>query len=319
MHARIILLCLFLCTFATASAAQRPRERIYLDAVPAGRIDLDMVSESGSFGVVFARVSFVENDRSRCPEDSGALQVSGGAFMQMRMALPTDIEGNGSSNGWRSTLDPVDDETYQYRVILPNCRTDVAIRQQVRREGSWMALLVRKELRPSVPVEERRELERQRVELERQRNESDRERYRNFLSILLGELRGKEMSDFDAARKAAVATATRQKESHHEVLTFRAAFFFDDAPPACFTAIGNYRVERAGVIFSFLAPPDVIIHPPPPGGVNRFLIERADIDETRGRLYFTRGDCRLELTVSQSVLRYGQWISVPLALVPPPR
>jgi hypothetical protein len=112
MHARIILLCLFLCTFATASAAQRPRERIYLDAVPAGRIDLDMVSESGSFGVVFARVSFVENDRSRCPEDSGALQVSGGAFMQMRMALPTDIEGNGSSNGWRSTLDPVDDETY---------------------------------------------------------------------------------------------------------------------------------------------------------------------------------------------------------------
>jgi hypothetical protein len=305
MYSRAILFCWLSCSFVTASVAQQPRELVYLDGVPGARIDLDAVSGSGSRKIVFARVSFVEDDRSRCPEDSGSFEVFGGTFTQMRMALPTDIEGNGSSNGWRSTLNPVDDATYQYRVVLPNCRTDVAIRQQVRREGAWTALLVRKELRPSVPVEERRELERQRLERERQRNESDRERYRNYLTTLVGELRANEVSDLQAAR---------QKASHHEVLTSRAALFFDDAPPECFTAYGNYRVERTGVIFSFLAPPDLIIHPSPPGGVNGFLIERADIDETRGRLYFTRGDCRFELTVSQSVLRDGQWVLLPLAL-----
>jgi hypothetical protein len=326
MKYRTILVCSLLGAFATASSAQlidldavsgspfAPRERIYLGAVSGARIDLDAMPERK---VVFARVSFVGGDGSRCPEDSGQLQISGGVLGQTRMALPADPGGQGSSNGWRSTLNPVDEETYQYRVALPDCRTDVAIRHQVRLDGAWTTLPVRRELRLGVLVEERRELERQRLERVRQRAESNRESYRASLSRTLGEARAKELSDLYAARQAAMAARLRKPD--HEVLTARQAFFFDDTAPTCFNGIGNYRVERTGVIFSFLVPPEVIFVPSPPGAVNRFLIERTDLGESRSRLYFERGDCRWELTIGQSVLRDGEWFALPLAPSPPPK
>jgi hypothetical protein len=307
MNYSAILLSGFLSVFATASVAQQPREPIYLDAMSGARIDLDAVSGSGPRKVVFARVSFVENVSSRCPEDTGALQIHGGWLGQSRMALLWDPEGQGSSNGWRSTLKPSDDETYQYRVALPGCRTDIAIRQQVFREGAWTTLLVRRELRPSVPEEERRELERQRLALPERRSVEN---------SLLDALLGRELSDREAARQAAVAAS--QRKSLHEVPTFRQAFFFDEIPPTCFDASGYYRVERTGVVLSFPAPPDIRITPPPPGGVNRFLIERVNLDENRSRLNFTRGDCRWEITIGQSVLRSGVWVPVPIAPAPPP-
>jgi hypothetical protein len=89
-------------------------------------------------------------------------------------------------------------------------------------------------------------------------------------------------------------------------------------PPSCFTARSYYRVDRTSVTFSFLAPEDVAISPPPVSGVNQFLIETLPLDDSRSRLYFTRGECRWELTVSQFVSRNGQWIAVPLARVSPP-
>jgi hypothetical protein len=303
MYSRAILFCWLSCSFVTASVAQQPRELVYLDGVPGARIDLDAVSGSGSRKIVFARVSFVEDDRSRCPEDSGSFEVFGGTFTQMRMALPTDIEGNGSSNGWRSTLIPLDDDTYQYRVALPACRTDVAMRQQIRRGGGWTSQLVRRELRPSVPVEERRELERQRLERDRQSCDG--------ILARLGAACAEER-----ARERQATEAVRLRDLHHEVSTTRQAFFFDEAPPVCFDATGEYRVIWIGVVFSFVTPdPPVVLSGS--GGLpqdqNRFVIERADPDENHGRLYFTRGDCRFELTVSQSVLRDGQWVAVSLA------
>ena len=71
------------------------------------------------------------------------------------------------------------------------------------------------------------------------------------------------------------------------------------------------HVEPSGIRFSFMTGL--------PGDLNRFVIERVDLDASRGRLYFTRGDCRFELTVTQSVLRNGDWVSVPLAQVPTPK
>jgi hypothetical protein len=306
MNYSAILFSAFLSVFATASVAQQPTslfgqpsEPIYLDAASGARIDLDAVSGSGAPKVVFARVSFVENVGSRCPEDTGALHIHGGWLGQSRMALLWDPEGQGSSNGWRSTLKPSDDETYQYRVALPGCRMDMAIRQQVLREGAWTTLLVRRELRPSVPEEERRELERQRLALAQPRSGKNQ-----LLDAMLGIL-----TDREAARQAAVAASGRKPL--HEVPTFRQAFFFDEIPPTCFDAIGFYRVERTGVVLSFPAPPD--------NGQNLFLIERVNLDENRSRLYFMRGDCRWEITISQSVLRGDAWGPVPIALAPPPR
>jgi hypothetical protein len=87
-------------------------------------------------------------------------------------------------------------------------------------------------------------------------------------------------------------------------------FPFDDAPQTCFEAVGDYEIGRTGIIFSFLTGF--------PGYLNRFVIERADLDANRSRLYFIRGG-RFELTVSQSVLRDGQWVSLPLAPSPLPK
>jgi len=70
---------------------------------------------------------------------------------------------------------------------------------------------------------------------------------------------------------------------------------------------GDSHIESSGIRFSFLTAL--------PGDLNRFVIEREDPDANRGRLYFMRGDCRFELTVSQSVLRDGQWVLVPLTPV----
>jgi hypothetical protein len=122
MNYRTILICRFLVAPSTIPAAEL-RERITLDGVTSQGIDLDAVSKSGSRKSVLIRASFVEDERTRCPEDSGQLQIWHGTLAQIRMALLSDPDGQGSSNGWRSTLNPVDDETYQYRVALPNCRT----------------------------------------------------------------------------------------------------------------------------------------------------------------------------------------------------
>jgi hypothetical protein len=91
--------------------------------------------------------------------------------------------------------------------------------------------------------------------------------------------------------------------------SMRLPFAFDDRPQTCFEALGDVHIERSGIRFSFVTAL--------PGDLNRFVIERTDLDATRRRLYFTRGDCRFELTIGRSISRDGQWISVPLAPIPP--
>jgi hypothetical protein len=74
---------------------------------------------------------------------------------------------------------------------------------------------------------------------------------------------------------------------------------FEDAPKECFEALGDYLIDQQGVTFMFLT--DL------PGEMNRFLLERVDIDDRHSQLRLTRGDCRFELTVGASVLRSDQW------------
>jgi hypothetical protein len=90
--------------------------------------------------------------------------------------------------------------------------------------------------------------------------------------------------------------------------TLSLSFFFENSPETCFEAVGDYRIERTGITFAFLVPL--------PGDLNRFVIERTDLDEYHSRLSFTRDDCRWELTLGQSVRRNGQWIALPLAPIP---
>jgi hypothetical protein len=81
------------------------------------------------------------------------------------------------------------------------------------------------------------------------------------------------------------------------------AFFFEGPPKAtlanCFQAVGSYDVSREDVFFTFLRGL--------PGNVNRFAIERNDINSYQGRLYFVRGGCRLQVTASGSRKYNSEW------------
>jgi len=161
---------------------------------------------------------------------------------------------------------------------------DIAVRQQVRREVSWESLLVPRGERPSLPQEERREIQR----LSRESREIQRQSVENVRRI--------------AAIKESLAWHGGADWS------MPWTFYFEDRPETCFEAVGDFHIGRSGLRFSFLTAL--------PGGLNRFMIERTDLDANRRRLYFTHADCRFELTISQSVLRGGEWISVPLVPIP---
>jgi hypothetical protein len=76
---------------------------------------------------------------------------------------------------------------------------------------------------------------------------------------------------------------------------------FEDAPASCVEALGDYAIDQDGITFLFATGL--------PGDLNRFVIERGDIDEDHGRLHFARGDCRFEITIGAEILHNGQWIA----------
>jgi hypothetical protein len=275
-----ILFSVFLSAFVTASAAQEPN----------GRIDLAVVSGSPFHRFVIVDVPFAQDD-SQCPEDRGTLLISEGTLSLMRAISP---EPRPTSE-WRWTIQPIDDETQQYRLQASACQMDISVRQQIRHEGSWEPLLVPRQQRPSLPPDERRELQRQFIETLRTPKEPTSS--------------SREMVDrFTAASKEIRAWGTGGGGFAGSV---HSPFGFDDRPQTCFEALGDYRIGHAGVRFSFVTPL--------PGDLNRSVIERTDLDANRRRLYFTRGDCRFEVTISRSISRDGQWLSVPLAPIPPPK
>jgi hypothetical protein len=265
MNRLTIVFSALLSVFVTASAAQERKSRI----------DLDVVWEASFPALVHARVSFAETD-SQCPEEQGALRIFGGTLVLIR-PRPTDPP---PTSVWRATMEPTDDETWRYRAETSTCQMDVAVQQQVRREGSWKSLLVPRWERPSLPPEERSELQR---------------RFR---------------TPTPSGHKPAAVIQLLAWQGGVGLIA-HVPFVFEERPETCFEAVGDFRMERSGLRFSFLTGL--------PGDLNRFVIERTDLDANRRRLYFTHGDCRFELTVSQSVLRGGEWIAVPLALAAAPK
>jgi hypothetical protein len=47
--------------------------------------------------------------------------------------------------------------------------------------------------------------------------------------------------------------------------------------------------------------------------LNRFIIERVDVDADHSTLYLSRGSCRVGFTVGASTLREGSWAPLPIA------
>jgi hypothetical protein len=184
--------------------------------------------------------------------------------------------------------DPSDDFTYRLQYARPNCRVDIDIRQQVRSDGDWRSLPVITERRPSLSEEARQQAVRQR----------------------LGD---------PALRKDAKPMTPSDLDKINEMLkpkgpprwgasTFSMGFPFEEAPRPCLEAFGEYRLAKNSFALAFFAPL--------PAELNKFVMEGADLDETHGRIYLTRDDCRFEFTISQSAIRDGQPVAIPLRPVP---
>jgi hypothetical protein len=255
---------------------------------PSGRIDLDVVSGAPGAGIVIIRVGFVENDRD-CPTDSQQkLRIRNATLTRLEIRMPSDQR---PSSHWQETQRPRDDETQLYQIATQTCRTEIAIREQVRRDGAWISSLVLASERQGVSSDARRELLRQSLEDLRARAQTPE---------------GRALTDRLTVAANAVRMAGSLTRANGSIVTF--PFAFADKPQECFEAIGDYRIERFAVMFSFMTGL--------PGDLNRFMIERADPDPYHGRIFFTRGDCRFELTISQSVLQEGGELGVPLAPIP---
>jgi hypothetical protein len=185
-------------------------------------------------------------------------------------------------------MGPIDDDTEAYRIESQDCRMNLAVREQVHRDGSWVSLLVPKPDRPSLPLslEERGVLRRQLMEKAAKSVPRDRiDRWR--------------------------AATKEMQEWSSFVGTAQTFFGFEDQPQTCLEAVGDLYFERSAIRFQFVTGL--------PGDLNRFTIERADRDANDGRLYFSRGECRFEFTATKSVLRNGEWVSVSLAPAAPPK
>jgi hypothetical protein len=231
--------------------------------------------------LVAGRVAFTATDAA-CPHEFGTLRFrsDGGIAHLKAFGLLSSAEGR-----WGTTL--LDDKTYRHRVATDTCRVDVDFGEEVRRDNIWTPVLLPRMLRPSLSAEER-------SEAERQYKESFR--YRQYPVPLAQFGRYK-----DALSARAAMGSLRQGVSG----TMSEGLAFDGEQP-CFDAVGDYLIDSRGVALQFVTNL--------PGELNRFVMERVDIDDDHSRLYLTHGDCRFEITIRASVLARDQW--VPRSIAP---
>jgi len=251
---------------------------------PGGRIDLSRFTDELS-GLVSVRAPFEEGSVV-CPEERTLLTISNGQLSQ--------LQHNPSPPArWRRhETKMIDDETYRSQYATDECRFDLLVRMQVLRDGSWASLLVPRLNRPSLSAEEKKNALDDLLESGRRRSESlspeeRKERLDRFLEL------------------------GRTGWSMGRLSTMRLGVRFEGAPPNCLQAVGEFDLNAKGLALSF--PTNL------PGDLNRFVIERADVDPYRTRLYLTRDDCRFELSISKFFLRGDEWVPVPVAPATPVR
>jgi hypothetical protein len=234
----------------------------------------------------FFAVPFVFQDSGLdCPEDRRTITVSNGLLkghylslpLMERPALPTLIK-----------TDPIDDFTYRLQYARTNCRVDIDIRQQVRADGEWKSLLVTDERRPSLSLEARQAAIRQ------------------HLDDVTSATAAKPATQMDLARINEMLRPEGPPRWSGSTMTWD--FPFQDAPASCMEAFGEYRITKDSFAMAFFAPL--------PAALNKFVMEGADLDESHARIYLAKDDCRFEFTVSQSAIRNGKSVPIPLRPLP---
>ncbi len=187
------------------------------------------------------------------------------------------LSGNGIGHPFHAK--PLDDETYRYEIGNEECRLALHIRLQTQHDGEWRSVPLPYWSRPSVSSGERS------AQTRELRNSFEEHRER-------GKTESKPRPPMPPSPQL-LGDASGTGE----------AFFFEGPSEAtledCFQAVGTYEVGQDGVFFTFLRAL--------PGNVNRFAIERNDINGFQGRLYFVRGGCRLQVTASGSRKYNSEW------------
>jgi len=236
--------------------------------------------------LISVRAAFEEGPEA-CPEDRTQLTILNGRLSQLRYNPRPPPRAY-----WRVEQKTIDDETYRHQYGTEDCRFDLLVRMQALREGSWASLLVGRLTRPSLSAEDHKRALEEFLESVRRRSkglspEERKERLDRFLEL------------------------QRTGWSIGRLSTMTSGFGFEGVPSNCFQAVGEFDLNAKGLALSF---PTKL-----PGDLNRFVIERADVDQYHARLYLVRDDCRFELSISKSVLRGGQWVPVPVTAATPAR
>jgi hypothetical protein len=251
---------------------------------PGGRIDLDRFADEVTRHVS-VRAAFEEGSVV-CPEERTLLTISNGRLLQLR-------HNPSPAARWRRLENkPIDDETHRHQYSTDECRFDILVRMQVLRDGSWASLLVPRSNRPSLSAEDRKRAVDELMEAARNRVESSSP---EELKQKLDRFLERQRTGWSVGRLGTMSTG----------------FAFEGAPSNCFQAVGEFDLNQKGLALSF---PTSL-----PGDLNRFVIERADVDQYHARLYLVRDDCRFELSISKFVLRGDQWVPVPVTAATPPR
>ena len=273
MDHRIVVAGGLLLALSGAATAQKANDRIDLDAIAKA----PRIAGLPSVRPAAAHIAFAENE-AVCPERHGDLQISGGE-LRLHQLLIRKLPAPRS-------IKPIDDAGYQYEIATKDCRIQLIVRHQIRRDGTWTSLSLPWSSLPSIPPEEKRAA----------------------FGRLFEQAREKAKSR-PPANNRVVGSPPVKTVLGDELGQISEGFFFEDAPKTCFEAIGTYALDRDGATFSFMAGL--------PGDINRFAIERADADAYHGRLYFAQGDCRYEITISMWVWYHYDWAPVRLVLIPP--
>jgi hypothetical protein len=183
----------------------------------------------------------------------------------------------GNSPGYRMdpTADP-DDFTSRRRIETDSCRIDIDMSEQQQRNGEWAPLLAFDES--------------------------------NDYS---GDLNGKtdnppptSPAELDAYDRSNRARAHAGRLLQGVTATIKSGLWRGGRQD-CFEAVGTYLIDRSGLTLLF---------PTGLGGeLNRFFIERVDVDADHSTLYLSRGSCRVGFTISAAISRDGAWVPLPIA------
>lgn len=244
----------------------------------SGHMDLnDLTSALGARLAVF-RVMFSATD-ANCPQQTGLFGIRPDGVVTDIVAI---MRNTGPGYRWEPTA-ASDDFTFRRRLEAESCRIDIDIGEQQQRNGEWVQLTAPLARGPDAIL-----------------NESARPRKEDPPAALPPSEREALDRDFEAS-----ANAGNLRQGLTATTKSWVGF---EGSKDCFNAIGIFQIDRSGVTLLFPAGLE--------GELNRFFIERVDVDADHSTLYLSRGSCRVGFTISASILRDGVWTPLPIA---PPR